>query len=230
MNLKSGYPFWSIRNGLMRPYPRLEQDTHCEVAIIGGGVTAALIAHELLRHGHEVVVIEQREIGWGSTSASTALLQYEIDTPMVDLAAQYGMPAAALAYGACAKAILDLQELCDGLGGCDFTRQDSLYYASRARDLKDLQRELDARKTHALPVEWIAGDALWHDYGVRSKAPFSAGSPPAWTPTACVTGCSQNASSTAAASTTAAPSPPSRRMTSMSICAPRTGSMCARGT
>ncbi|WDK84919.1 NAD(P)/FAD-dependent oxidoreductase [Xanthomonas campestris] len=169
MNLKSGYPFWSIRNGLMRPYPRLEQDTHCEVAIIGGGVTAALIAHELLRHGHEVVVIEQREIGWGSTSASTALLQYEIDTPMVDLAAQYGMPAAALAYGACAKAILDLQELCDGLGGCDFTRQDSLYYASRARDLKDLQRELDARKTHALPVEWIAGDALWHDYGVRSE-------------------------------------------------------------
>ncbi|MEA9731049.1 FAD-dependent oxidoreductase [Xanthomonas campestris] len=114
MNLKSGYPFWSIRNGLMRPYPCLEQDTQCEVAIIGGGVTAALIAHELLRHGHEVVVIEQREIGWGSTSASTALLQYEIDTPMVDLAAQYGMPAAALAYGACAKAILDLQSFAWG--------------------------------------------------------------------------------------------------------------------
>lgn len=97
MDLKSGYPFWSIRNGLTRAYPRLEQDTRSEVVIVGGGVTAALIAHELLRNGHEVVVIEQREIGWGSTSASTALLQYEIDTPMIDLAKQYGMRSAALA-------------------------------------------------------------------------------------------------------------------------------------
>ncbi|MCF5933946.1 FAD-dependent oxidoreductase, partial [Xanthomonas perforans] len=109
MDLKSGYPFWSIRNGLMRAYPRLEQDTVCEVAIVGGGVTAALIAHELVRHGHEVAVVEQRDIGWGSTSASTALLQYEIDTPMIELARQHGMQAAALAYGACAQAILDLQ-------------------------------------------------------------------------------------------------------------------------
>lgn len=168
MDLKSGYPFWSIRNGLMRAYPRLEQDTQAEVVIVGGGVTAALIAHDLLRNGHEVVVVEQREIGWGSTSASTALLQYEIDTPMVDLATQHGMPAAALAYGACAQAIVDLQDLCDSVGGCDFTRQDSLYYASRARDLKDLRRELDARQTHRLPVEWVEREVLWHDYGVRS--------------------------------------------------------------
>ncbi|MCE4508967.1 NAD(P)/FAD-dependent oxidoreductase, partial [Xanthomonas hortorum] len=169
MDLKSGYPFWSIRNGLMRAYPRLEQDAHCEVAIVGGGVTAALIAHELLKHGHDVVVVEQREIGWGSTSASTALLQYEIDTPMIELARQHGMPAAALAYGACAQAILDLQGLCNTLGGCDFTRQDSLYYASRARDLKDLRSELEARQAHALPVEWIERAPLWHNYGVRSE-------------------------------------------------------------
>ncbi|MBB3832976.1 glycine/D-amino acid oxidase-like deaminating enzyme [Xanthomonas arboricola] len=168
MDLKSGYPFWSIRNGLMRAYPRLEQATHSEVVIVGGGVTAALIAHELLRNGHDVMVIEQREIGWGSTSASTALLQYEIDTPMIELARQYGMPAAALAYRACAQAIVDLQDLCDSLGGCDFTRQDSLYYASRARDLNDLRSELDARRTHRLPVEWVEREPLWHDYGVRS--------------------------------------------------------------
>lgn len=168
MDLKSGYPFWSIRNGLMRAYPRLEQDTSSEVAIAGGGVTAALIAHELVRHGHEVLVIEQREIGWGSTSASTALLQYEIDTPMIDLAKRHGLPAAALAYGACAQAIVDLQDLCDSLGGCDFTRQDSLYYASRARDVNDLRREFDTRQAHRLPVDWITRPALWHDYGVRS--------------------------------------------------------------
>ncbi|MCD0278065.1 FAD-binding oxidoreductase [Xanthomonas melonis] len=168
MDLKSGYPFWSVRNGLMRAYPRLEHDASSEVVIVGGGVTAALIAHELVRHGHEVLVIEQREIGWGSTSASTALLQYEIDTPMIELARQHGLPAAALAYGACAQAIVDLQDLCDGLGGCDFTRQDSLYYASRARDVNDMRNEFDARLAQRLPVEWIERASLWHDYGVRS--------------------------------------------------------------
>ncbi len=87
---------------------------------------------------------------------------------MIELARQHGLPAAALAYGACAQAIVDLQDLCDGLGGCDFTRQDSLYYASRTRDVNDLRNEFDARLTQRLPVEWIQRASLWHDYGVRS--------------------------------------------------------------
>jgi hypothetical protein len=35
MDLKSGYPFWAIKNGLMRTLPALEQDIVCDVAIIG---------------------------------------------------------------------------------------------------------------------------------------------------------------------------------------------------
>lgn len=87
---------------------------------------------------------------------------------MIELAKQYGMSAAALAYGACAQAILDLQGLCNTLGGTDFTRQDSLYYASRPRDIKDLRNELETRKAHKLPVEWIEREPLWHNYGVHS--------------------------------------------------------------
>ena len=43
-------------------------------------------ADELSKHGHDVVVIEERDVGWGSTAASTALLQCEIDTHLIDLA------------------------------------------------------------------------------------------------------------------------------------------------
>ena len=86
MDLKSGYPFWAVKNGLMHAFPPLQADLRCDVAIIGGGITGALIADELAAHGHDVAVVDQRDIGWGSTSASTALLQYEIDTHMVDLA------------------------------------------------------------------------------------------------------------------------------------------------
>ena len=86
MALKSGYPFWAVSNGLMQAFPRLAADQRCDVAVIGGGITGALVANELAGHGFDVVVLEQRDIGWGSTSASTALLQYEIDTHLVDLA------------------------------------------------------------------------------------------------------------------------------------------------
>ena len=90
MDLKSGYPYWAIKNGLMHAFPQLQEDTRCDVVVIGAGITGALIADELAIHGHDVVVLDQRDVAWGSTSASTALLQYEIDTHMVDLAETYG--------------------------------------------------------------------------------------------------------------------------------------------
>lgn len=168
MDLKSGYPFWSIRNGLMHAFPRLEDDIRCDVAVIGGGITGALIADELIAHGHEVAVLEQREVGWGSTSASTALLQYEIDTPLVDLARRYGTEDAALAYLACAEAIDLLHERARTLGQVDFRRNDSLYYASRRRDLPALREELQARRDIGLSLEWLDPAPLWRDYGVRA--------------------------------------------------------------
>lgn len=168
MDLKSGYPFWSIRNGLMHAFPRLEGDVRCDVAVIGGGITGALVADELVRHGHEVAVLEQREIGWGSTSASTALLQYEIDTPLVDLARRYGKEKAGLAYLACAEAIDLLHERARTLGQVDFRRNDSLYYASRRRDLPALREELRARRDIGLELDWLEPATLWQDYGVRA--------------------------------------------------------------
>ena len=105
MDLKSGYPFWAVSNGLMQAFPRLASDHRCDVAVLGGGITGALIADELASHGFDVAILEQRDIGWGSTAASTALLQYEIDTHLVDLAKRHGEADAALAYRACADAI-----------------------------------------------------------------------------------------------------------------------------
>ena len=131
MDLKSGYPYWAVKNGLMQAFPRLEAEAACEVAVVGGGITGALIACELAAHGIDVVVAEQRDIGWGSTAASTAMLQYEIDTHLGDLAKRYGEADAALAYRACAQAIDALDGLARALGDVDFAGCDSLYYASR---------------------------------------------------------------------------------------------------
>ena len=84
MDLRSGHPFWRLKNGLLADYPSLKHDESCEVAIIGGGITGALVAYHLAQEGVETVLVDTRDIGAGSTAASTALLQYEIDTELHD--------------------------------------------------------------------------------------------------------------------------------------------------
>jgi glycine/D-amino acid oxidase-like deaminating enzyme len=166
MDLKSGYPFWAIRNGLMHAYPALERDLQVDVAIVGGGISATLIARELSQHGHEVALFEQRDIGWGSTAASTALLQYEIDTHMLDLAKRYGEADAALAYTACAQAIDTLTHIAREVGDVDFARNDSLYYASKPRHRAVLEEECALRARHGLKVTWLERDALLERYAL----------------------------------------------------------------
>ena len=168
MDLKSGYPYWAVRNGLMRTFPALEQGIVCDVAIIGGGITGALIADELSSNGYAVAVIEQRDIGWGSTAASTALLQYEIDTHLTELAALYGEIDALKAYRACAEAITDLQKLAETVSDVDFEMQESLYYASRNSDKKSLKDEFLLRQKHGFDVEWLESDAIKKRYWFKS--------------------------------------------------------------
>ena len=165
MDLKSGYPFWALKNGLMHAFPPLRADLRCDVAVIGGGITGALIADELAAHGHDVAVIDQRDIGWGSTAASTALLQYEIDVHMVDLAKRHGEDDAVLAYRACAEAIDLLAAKAAEVRDVEFARNRSLYYASKRRHRGDLEAEFALRRRHGFDVAWLDAGQVERDYG-----------------------------------------------------------------
>lgn len=61
MDLKSGYPFWAVKNGLIRTFSALTQDNQCDLAVVSG-IAGALIADELSSNDSEVLVFEQRYI------------------------------------------------------------------------------------------------------------------------------------------------------------------------
>ncbi|HET8623053.1 MAG TPA: FAD-dependent oxidoreductase, partial [Gemmatimonadales bacterium] len=84
MDLTSGYPFWQVRDGLPAAYPQLDQSLEVDVAVVGAGITGALIAWHLVEAGLSTVLIDRREVGWGSTAATTALLTYELDTSLAE--------------------------------------------------------------------------------------------------------------------------------------------------
>ena len=90
MDLVSPQPFWPLKNGLLSVYPSLKNNARCDVAVLGGGITGAFAAEALTAAGLDVVVLDKRDVGTGSTSASTALLQYELDTSLCYLTRKYG--------------------------------------------------------------------------------------------------------------------------------------------
>ncbi|MGN6740626.1 NAD(P)/FAD-dependent oxidoreductase [Dyella sp.] len=175
MDTKSGYPWWTVSNGLIGQFPSLRTDTQCEVAVIGAGITGSLVAHALAEAGMDVLVIDRREAGWGSTAASTALLQYEIDTPLVDLIKRYG-ETAARTYQACDEAIDTLAGIVAGMGEpVGFRPCGSLFFASKRRHVAALKREYQVRQRHGLPVEQLDAADVRERFGI--EAPLAL-----WTP------------------------------------------------
>ena len=170
MDLKSGYPFWPIRNGLMNVFPVLDKNLRCEVLVVGAGITGALVARALVNANLDVAVVDERDIAWGSTAASTALLQYEIDTHLAALAERYGLDAATMAYLACRDAVVELGEISAEIGDVDFAPADSLYVATSSRDHAPLWAEFAARKRAGLDVSWFAQKQLAASYGVSADA------------------------------------------------------------
>lgn len=171
MDLKSGLPFWLIKNGLSENYKRLEKDIETEVLIIGSGITGALVAHFLCENKVNCVVVDRRMESTGSTTASTAQLQYEIDIFLFDLIEKVGEKDAVKAYKMCLESISTLENIIKKLKiDVDFQRVPSLYIASDAKGKKDLEREFETRKKHDLPVEYLSQKELVSKYDINRKA------------------------------------------------------------
>src|SRR5262245_32461516 len=98
MDLRSGNPYWLVRDGLIEDYLPLKSDVRCDVLIIGGGISGALAAWELVRRGFDCVLIDKRDFGQGSTCASTCLLLYETDVMLSELIARRGERTAIRAW------------------------------------------------------------------------------------------------------------------------------------
>ena len=157
MDLTSGVPYWLVRSGLPATYPKLDQDRKCDLAIIGGGVTGALLAQRFGEEGVQTVLLEGREMGYGSTGASTALLQYELDTHLTDLSDRIGWPGAQRCYQLLLEGLRGIEQLAAKVGGeADHTRKRSVYLASKRKDVKALERERRARLEIGIEVDLLS--------------------------------------------------------------------------
>lgn len=170
MDLHSGLPFWLVKSGLPFNYNSLQQNIQTDVTILGGGISGALVAYQLASAGVECTVIDARTIGLGSTVASTALLQYELDTPLCELKDKVGIANAARAYHLCNDSIEQLGGIAKKIKADSFEKKDSLYYAAQKKDIKFLNEEFDMRKQHGFNIEYLEQDIVKKEFGFDAPA------------------------------------------------------------
>ena len=137
--------------------------------IIGAGITGAMVADALTALGMTVALVDRRGPAKGSSVASTALVQYEIDTPLSKLSRMIGKRDAIRAFR---RSRLAVDALAGRLGelGVDFQRRNTLYLAGNVLDPNGLKRECDARRQAGLACRLISRGELRDRFGIHAAA------------------------------------------------------------
>ena len=168
--LRRGRTIWVGRTKPAARYPILRGHHEAEVAIVGGGMTGAMVAEAFTRAGVSVALVEASRIGMGSTAASTALLLQEPDYDLDALERKYGPKKAKriwqLGQDAAASFIETIRRLDIK---CDLEERPSLYYTLAADRARLLRRELKRRRQAGLGGEWLDARALERVSGIGGE-------------------------------------------------------------
>jgi len=171
MDLRSDQLYWPgtcNRPAFEYAGHRPAEELRCEALVVGSGITGALLADHFTAAGIQTIVADRRSLACGSTPATTALLQYEIDVPLLKLVKLIGRTNAQLAYLATNEALSDMVALIAGLrNDCDLTRRQSLYLAVKPEDAEELEAEAAARREIGLPAAFVSQDVLQRRFGIE---------------------------------------------------------------
>lgn len=170
-DLRTGISVWQGRRVRAVPTSVLRRDLRTDVLVVGAGVSGALVAEALAADGHSVAIVDRRGPFQGSTAASTALVQYQIDVPLILLARKIGGADAIRAWRRSHQAVQGLAARTWALGIVrNVVRRDSLYLSGDLLDARKLKREVEARRAAGLETAYLTRSALRERFGISRSA------------------------------------------------------------
>jgi len=155
--LRSGRSLWLERGARAnRRYPTFGGKHEASVAIVGGGMTGALVAHAFASAGVSTTLLEASMVGQGSTAASSALLLQEPDLELTQLANRYGLRTSRRIWQLSRDSVHALVNLLRRLRiTCDLKECDAIYFATDAQAVARLRRDFDLRMKVRFDAEWL---------------------------------------------------------------------------
>ncbi|RWE75124.1 FAD-binding oxidoreductase [Mesorhizobium sp.] len=171
LDLRSGKPVWSAYRSPAVPAERLTRDAKTDVLIVGMGISGAMMAEALTRDGHAVICIDRRGPLQGSTAATTALVEFEIDQPLIRLSRMIGGDAARQAWIRSRLSLLNLRGRIAELDiRCRSAETPSLYLAGNRLDAPELRSEAEARRGAGIGASFLPRKKLREDFGIERAA------------------------------------------------------------
>lgn len=139
-----------------------------DVVIIGGGMSGALCAYRFSKAGYRTLIVEQHEIGSGSSAANTGLMQYMSDKLLHECVEDFGVLEAYHFYKASKEGLQDIGEISKLLHpDVNFIQRDSLFYASKKKHRQTIIDEYNALKRYGFPAEYVTDEQLKTEYGIN---------------------------------------------------------------
>lgn len=167
MELSYGSLPWYNTIAVKNDHPALAEDTEGDIIVIGAGISGALCAYELGKRGYDVIVLEKRRIGRGSTSANTGLLQYNSDRSLTSCIGLSGEQKGIRFYTLCKQGTERLLSIARELEeDPQLYPRSSLYYASSKEDVNRLQVEYETLRRYGFRAVW------WDHYKIKEKLGF----------------------------------------------------------
>lgn len=176
LDLRTGKTVWEAYPAPRIGASRLSRDIRTEVLVVGMGISGAMVAEQLTAAGHEVAMVDRRGPLKGSTAATTALVQSEIDTPLSQLSRKIGTADAIRAWRRSRLAVANLEGRIEELGiDCGLARRTSLYLAGDVLTATALEEEAQARRAAGLPATYLDAGRMAERVGIRRAAILSDG-------------------------------------------------------
>ncbi len=170
-DLRTGRPVWLQRRLPPIATKALTRTVSCDVLVVGAGISGAIISEALSDAGLDVVIADRRGAVLGSTPASTALLQYEIDTPLSVLSERIGRERAERIWRRSRLAVDALRERTRALGiNAEQATRDSLYLSGNVLDAAGLQAETEARRRAGFEVGFLKPAEVLEQYGIKGRS------------------------------------------------------------
>ena len=169
--LHTGTPRWVETSGIQPPHHKEPSKSFYDVIVIGSGISGALAAYSLADGKRSVLVLDKRTPVSGSTSASTAMLQHEIDVPLSELTDMIGAEKAARAWRRSANAVNTLKDIIlRETIECDLQVKDTVFLSGPEMGYRALKDEAELRNKQGLDAEYLTGSELQEKYGIDRTA------------------------------------------------------------
>jgi glycine/D-amino acid oxidase-like deaminating enzyme len=171
LDLRTGKPVWSAYRAPAVPVSSLTRDIRTDVLVIGMGISGAMIAEALASDGHAVVCIDRRGPLLGSTAATTALVQFEIDQPLSVLTRKIGREKAERAWRRSRLSVLNLQSrIRERAIECRLEPRPSLFLDGNVLSPSLLREEGLARRRAGLRSDYLVPSEMEQRFGIVGRS------------------------------------------------------------